>query len=269
MSTMEMTRTDGAAMLERVVVGGDLSKLASGERLLYYRQVCESVGLNPLTRPFLYITLNGKLTLYASRDCTDQLRTLRHVSITKLERELTEGIYVVTAYAQNKDGRTDSSTGAVPIENLRGEARANAMMKAETKAKRRVTLSICGLGMLDETETDSIAGARPVAVDPLTGELPGAAAPTPPPMTAEQIFETPTEEAERKAQAAEDVQIEDAEGLLAAIVKGYAHLKSSPAVQVALWQKFCGAAPFLSPAADVAALDALLAELRAQARKSA
>jgi hypothetical protein len=29
-------------------------------------------------------------------------------------------------------------------------------MKAETKAKRRVTLSICGLGMLDESEVESL-----------------------------------------------------------------------------------------------------------------
>jgi hypothetical protein len=35
------------------------------------------------------------------------------------------------------------------------------MMKAVTKAKRRVTLSICGLGMLDETEVDSVPGATP------------------------------------------------------------------------------------------------------------
>ena len=36
------------------------------------------------------------------------------------------------------------------------------MMKAETKAKRRVTLSICGLGMLDETEVETIPHAYPV-----------------------------------------------------------------------------------------------------------
>jgi len=35
-------------------------------------------------------------------------------------------------------------------------------MRAETKAKRRVTLSICGLGMLDETEVDSIPGAAKI-----------------------------------------------------------------------------------------------------------
>jgi len=35
-------------------------------------------------------------------------------------------------------------------------------MKAETKAKRRVTLSIAGLGWLDETELDTIPHSRPV-----------------------------------------------------------------------------------------------------------
>src|SRR5574343_296815 len=45
------------------------------------------------------------------------------------------------------------------------------MMKAETKAKRRVTLSICGLGMLDETETATIQDAKPVTVDAETGEI--------------------------------------------------------------------------------------------------
>jgi hypothetical protein len=44
---------------------------------------------------------------------------------------------------------------------LKGEARANAELKAVTKAKRRATLSICGLGWLDETEVDDIpAGAK-------------------------------------------------------------------------------------------------------------
>ena len=37
---------------------------------------------------------------------------------------------------------------------------ANARMKALTKAKRRLTLSLCGLGMLDETEVVSIPGAQ-------------------------------------------------------------------------------------------------------------
>jgi hypothetical protein len=44
-------------------------------------------------------------------------------------------------------------------------------MKAITKAKRRVTLSICGLGWLDETEIESIPSAMPARVDIDTGEI--------------------------------------------------------------------------------------------------
>ena len=33
-------------------------------------------------------------------------------------------------------------------------------MKAETKAKRRVTLSISGMGWMDETEVENIPGAQ-------------------------------------------------------------------------------------------------------------
>ena len=36
---------------------------------------------------------------------------------------------------------------------------------ATTKAKRRATLSICGLAMLDETDIDSIPNAKAVAVE--------------------------------------------------------------------------------------------------------
>ena len=159
-------QTQGAAeMIEKVLVSGDLSKLTAGERVTYYRRVCESIGVNPFTKPFDYITLNGKLTLYAKRDATDQLRDKRRVSIVKLDREKLDDIYVVTAYAKTADGRQDSSIGAVSIGGLKGDAMANAMMKAETKAKRRVTLSIVGLGWLDETEVDSIPDARPARVD--------------------------------------------------------------------------------------------------------
>jgi hypothetical protein len=149
---------------------GDLSRLTALQRVNYYQAICKSIDVNPLTRPFDYIVLNGKLTLYARKDCTEQLRASRRVSITKLERETISGVYVVTAYAQAQDGRTDSSTGAVAIEGLKGNALANAIMKAETKAKRRVTLSIVGLGWLDETETETIIDARPVVVAE-TGEI--------------------------------------------------------------------------------------------------
>ena len=157
-----------ASIQETALLGGDLSKLTVSERLSYYNGICTSLGLNPLTRPFEYIVLNNKLTLYARKDCTEQLRSLREISVQIVSREVVEGVYVVTARASMPTPhgiRADESIGAVPIANVQGEARANAMMKGETKAKRRVTLSICGLGMLDESETDSIPSARIVPED--------------------------------------------------------------------------------------------------------
>ena len=146
--------------IEAALIQGDLSKLSADQRLGYYKSVCESVGLNPLTKPFEYITLNGKLTLYAKRDATDQLRKINKVSITIKDVKTINDVYLVIAEAKDKDSRDDSSTGAVNIKGLTGDALANAFMKAETKAKRRVTLSICGLGLLDESEIESIKDAK-------------------------------------------------------------------------------------------------------------
>jgi hypothetical protein len=152
--------------MERVLIMGDLAMLKPEERLNYYKAVCDSVGLNPLTRPLEYMTLNGKLTLYARRECTEQLRKIHAVSITELSNQTIQDVYVVKAKAEDKTGRTDCSTGAVALGKLSGENLANALMKAETKAKRRVTLSICGLGLLDESEIETVHDDPPPAPEP-------------------------------------------------------------------------------------------------------
>jgi hypothetical protein len=187
------THTDTLGEIERVLVMGDLARLTPQQRTVYYNRVCESVGLNPLTRPFEYITLNGKLTLYARKDATDQLRSLRGITIRIGERAVVDDIMCVTAEATDRHGRTDSSLGAVSVGGLRGEARANALMKAETKAKRRVTLSICGLGFLDESELEG-QQAEPAQVSPRAADrlLSAAAAAVPAP--AEALKSIATEE---------------------------------------------------------------------------
>ena len=152
--------TAAESIMETVIVKGDLSKLSSEERAIYYAQVCRSMGLNPLTKPFDYLTLSGKTVLYASRTATDQLRKINGVSIEIIGRETVNGVYVVTARATDATGRTDTEIGAVTLDGLKGDAYANALMKATTKAKRRATLSICGLGWLDETEVETIPNAR-------------------------------------------------------------------------------------------------------------
>lgn len=157
--------------VEKVIIGGDLSRLTPEERLSYYKKVCESVGLNPLTTPFQYLNLQGKLTLYATKACTDQLRAVHQISIEVTSRERDQDCYSVTAKATDANGRTDESLGVVEISGQKGNILANSMMKCETKAKRRVTLSICGLGLLDETEVETIPNARTVDVTDAHAEL--------------------------------------------------------------------------------------------------
>lgn len=162
------TEQNKAALIESVLIGGDLSKLSSEQRTSYYLKVCESVKLNHLTQPFEYITLNGKLVLYAKRDATDQLRSIHNVSVEDVSSADREGVFIVTAKVRNAEGRTDVSTGAVNIAGLKGNDLANALMKAETKAKRRATLSICGLGfVMDETEVETVREN----ITPTTGEI--------------------------------------------------------------------------------------------------
>jgi hypothetical protein len=105
--------------------------------------------------------LNGKLTLYARKDATDQLRAIRSVSITRCDVSLSDPDYViVTTEARDASGRTDIDVGVVSRKDMRGDL-GNVIMKSVTKSKRRVTLSLCGLGMLDETEVETIPDAKP------------------------------------------------------------------------------------------------------------
>lgn len=158
---------NAAEIMDAVISKGDIGKLTPAERSTYYAQVCRSIGLNPLTQPFSYITLNNKLTLYATRACADQLRKINGISCEVVSKEVHDGLLTVHVRATDKTGRIDEDFGVVTIGALKGEAAANAFLKAVTKAKRRVTLSISGLGFLDETEVEDIPPSAKRAAPPV------------------------------------------------------------------------------------------------------
>ena len=149
---MEMNET----MIAKLVLKGDISAMTPSEKVEYYNIFCNNLGLNPITQPFDIIKFKGKETLYAKRAATEQLRKINGVSIYDLKTEVTEEICKSTAYGIDKHGRKDVSTGVVSLTGLLDENLANAMMKAETKAKRRLTLSLCGLGIMDESEVEGL-----------------------------------------------------------------------------------------------------------------
>jgi hypothetical protein len=160
MNAVTHTEPVSSETLELVLGTGDLAKLTPGQRVEYMVRTCQSLGLNPLTRPFRFLALNGQVQLYATRDCTDQLRKLHGINLQIVDKKIDSDLFVVTVRARTKDGREDEDIGAVTLGQLRGDSRANALMKGLTKAKRRVTLSICGLGLMSEDELDTVPGAR-------------------------------------------------------------------------------------------------------------
>lgn len=142
-------------LMERIIAVGDVVALTPEDRAHYLVRVAESAGLNPLSQPFdLIPSQGGKLKLYPNKSATDQLRKMYRLrTIMRSAREEPKGIYVVEV--EVTDGlRAETNIGAVPIAGLQGEALANAMMKAHTKAKRRATLDFVGLGLLDEIEIE-------------------------------------------------------------------------------------------------------------------
>lgn len=152
----EIAKAEKDSLIHDLIVAGDTSRLSADQKTQYFMRTCQTLGLNPVTQPFAFIKLNGKEVLYAKKDATEQLRKINGVSVETMDGNTVSDVYIVTVKVRDKDGRTDIATGAVNIGGLKGDALANATMKAETKAKRRATLSICGLGILDESEIETI-----------------------------------------------------------------------------------------------------------------
>ena len=179
-TTEQVSKKPTAEALAGLIIKGDLSKLSLESKQQYYVALASACGLNPATRPFEYLELNSRLVLYVKKEAGDQLRMIHKISLAIVHRERVGDVYMVEVKAATPDGRIDFATGAVNLKDKYSSKEgkyvpqtpddiANSIMKAETKAKRRATLSICGLGILDESETDTLPLAKKVVpIDEVT-----------------------------------------------------------------------------------------------------
>lgn len=161
------------AVVEKVITGGDLGQLTPEQRVRYYIQTCESLKLNWRTKPFDVVALRGQgaKTLYPNKGCAEQLAQIHNISVDLLEATTEQGVRIQKAKACLTNGRCATKTGAVPVDGLRGDAYANAVMKCETKAHRRAVLALVGLNMPDESELESIPGSQRFTMDVESGEI--------------------------------------------------------------------------------------------------
>ena len=189
MNTQTQTATqttviDGSPLLEELLAqahanGQDTRALDKNQRRAVLVELARKLGLNPLSNAVMFLLTNGRETLYVTKQGTDQI-----AAAARLQRETIKGPEVVTiegrklvfcqVRATHPDGRSEVSTATLALMDP-----VNDLMKCETKAKRRATLSVCGLGLLAEDEIETIPGAQRVPMSTTeTAQATETAAPT-------------------------------------------------------------------------------------------
>lgn len=138
---------------EQLITSGNLQGLNAEQRIAYYKYVCDRSGLDYTAQPFEYIIFNKRVVLYAKKGCAEQLRRKHGISVIDTRVEQMNGMFVCTCTVQNDTGRTETDVGAVLVSS----APDIDIMKAVTKAKRRATLGICGLGSIEEAHPKEYA----------------------------------------------------------------------------------------------------------------
>jgi len=163
---IEISADVESAIAQMQASGKDTGSLTAQQRAGYVTALCRALRLNPLTSPVQFIRLNGKEVLYVTRTATDQL-----AAIHGLNRKTVRGpeivdiagtkIAICAVEVTLPNGRSETATATLPVADP-----AMLYMKLETKAKRRGTLAILGLGLLAEEEAESIPGAERVDLAP-------------------------------------------------------------------------------------------------------
>lgn len=173
----------------KLIATGDCSALTPAQKIEYYLAKCDAFSLDPRTVPFEFIKTKDKdgvvkETLYTKAVGAQSLAMIHKLS-TEMRSEKEDGdTYVVWVRTSSPDGRFVDEIGATPLtyvfydkdsrksetRPLTGTARADARMKAYTKAHRRSVNKWVGAG-LDESELESLDIISVTSVDPTASSL--------------------------------------------------------------------------------------------------
>jgi len=159
-----------------------LDNLTDEQLQTHYLQACEYFKIPPEANVLMYAWLDGEMgrhrVLYARKGATDIFRERLGIDTTELNKDDGPGYVSFTAVGKNKNGRVERAVGAVGTEGLRGQALAAAVMTAQTRALRRMTLQFVGGGLLDETEVQdssvSVKASTPPALKETGPQVPPA-----------------------------------------------------------------------------------------------
>lgn len=154
MSVATRTNNAGAALAERLVIGGDLSALKPPERLEYYRWKASVLGIDWRLAPFDYISTKGKLALYLNAAGCELLRRKLGITITDVQWRIVDSIIEARVTGKAGDGRSDVEVGLVNARGVSPTDLPDQIAKAITKSKNRLTKSLAGFASEDEGGPD-------------------------------------------------------------------------------------------------------------------
>lgn len=154
--------SDAAAFM----TSGDLSRMPKAVKDQFITSLAVKIGVPPYPPPFMFATdKRGKETLVPTKHLAQALRDKCGISteITYqgplvMGNEVDTSIYVVRIKGTLPNGRyaEDMGTGCFVGDTIAGRGKADEILKTVTKACNRVTYNLLGLGLLDETELDSM-----------------------------------------------------------------------------------------------------------------
>ena len=154
----------------------DLESLTEQQRQDYVRAVCNHMGIPPELNLVMLAYMDDddgprRLVAYAKRGATEIIREKRGISVIGLEFKQIGGSIVFVATGKDQNNRQEMASGAKWIEGLQGYELDDAILTAQTKACRRMTLQFVGAGVLDETEvrlkqTIKSAEPNPITIPP-------------------------------------------------------------------------------------------------------
>ncbi len=134
--------------------------IATTEQLDAYKiKVAGILKLDPdmLDYIWVYDAFSGlrNQVLYAKRGAAEVIREQRNISVLSLTSYEGQGWVMFTAVGNIPSGRQEIAVGAAYVEGHRHDKKAHAVMTAQTRAVRRLTLQFVGGGILDETEVQT------------------------------------------------------------------------------------------------------------------
>ena len=162
--TEEKTNGDFQKLMEKDVVldkgiqdvltkdAGRCDRLNEEQRADYINYLCGKIGIDPTFRPVDLIKTKNGIKPYLNKGASELIRDIRKISIDDMQIKDVNGMWVATCRVRNAEGRCDTDIGVCLKDGTSASPmnQNDSLMKAVTKAKRRATLSMCGLGAIIE-----------------------------------------------------------------------------------------------------------------------